>query len=151
MSIFVAFKLFVTCPEQLQVPKVEHLCDTIAPYMRRPYVRHYVDEGQTENLTPPFLFSPTSMPSHICLYRNCTCLEGLDEMVWPLVTPTQIRVLALPDISDNQQFQSTLVPFLQHRCPKLQSLKIKNLGTTPLDLLGSALGRDTFPDLRHWN
>ncbi|KAF8941718.1 hypothetical protein BGZ47_007261 [Haplosporangium gracile] len=104
MSIFVVFRLFVTCPEQIQVLKVEHLCETIAPYMRRSYVRHYADKSQTKNLIPPFLFSPTNLPSHICLYQNCTCLEGLNELILPLVTSTKIRVLALPDISDNEQF-----------------------------------------------
>lgn len=149
MSVFVAWRLFVTCPEQLQVLKVEHLCETIAPYTKRTYAHHIVDKGQTENLTPPFLFSPTNLPGHNCLFLNCICLEGLDEMVWPLVTPTQIRVLALPNISDNERFRPILVPFLQRRCPKLQTLKLRNLGTTSLDLLRPVLSRDAFLDLRH--
>lgn len=66
MSIFVMWRLFVTCPVQLQVLKVEHLSEAIAPYTKWTYVRHFVDEGQTENLTPPFLFSPTNLPGHTC-------------------------------------------------------------------------------------
>ncbi|KAF9927907.1 hypothetical protein FBU30_002794, partial [Linnemannia zychae] len=58
-----------------------------------------------------------------------------------------IHELSLPYIANSERTRPVLMPFLRGRCPKLQSLKIKHLGSLPLDLLRSSLNVDLFPEL----
>ncbi|KAF9910661.1 hypothetical protein EC991_005967 [Linnemannia zychae] len=150
LMVVTIFRIFATVPPQLQVLKVEHSVDTITPY--RPYrqpwsVNLYVVSAHAPP-SPPYLWSPTSLPLDICIRLNCACLKNLDA-IWAMATPTQIRVLSLPNITDNEQFRPILTPFLRYRCPKLQTLKVKALGSTSMECLRPSLAAGLFPDLRH--
>ncbi|KAG0200945.1 hypothetical protein BGX33_010669 [Mortierella sp. NVP41] len=127
------FLLFANCPDQVQVLRIEH---PVHPFNASVHIlASYIAER----------WNPSSLP--VEHDDSCRCKERMDE-IWTRVTPTQIRVLALPGIMDSEQERPALLPFLRRRCPKLQSLKIKYLGI-PLGLLASSLNRELFPDLRH--
>ncbi|KAF9105969.1 hypothetical protein BGX29_010841, partial [Mortierella sp. GBA35] len=127
------FLLFANCPDQVQVLRIEH---PVHPFNASVHIlAFYIAER----------WNPSSLP--VEHDDSCRCKERMDE-IWTRVTPTQIRVLALPGIMDSEQERPALLPFLRRRCPKLQSLKIKYIGI-PLGLLASSLNRELFPDLRH--
>ncbi|KAG0279082.1 hypothetical protein BGZ95_002313 [Linnemannia exigua] len=151
LTVYTVFRIFATVPEQLQVLKVEHPVYTIAPYApyRQPWgLGRFVTSVDHTPYGPPFLWTEKSLPLNLCIRLNCACLEDLD-CIWPMAIPTQIRVLSLPEITDNERFRPILTPFLRYRCPKLQTLKLKSLGSTSMELLRPSLGADLFPDLRH--
>ncbi|KAF9131790.1 hypothetical protein BGW39_001325 [Mortierella sp. 14UC] len=129
---------------------VEHPVRTMTPYMpyRQPWsVNRYV-HGAHSQPSPPFLWSSTSLPLDVCIRENCACVERLDA-IWAKATPTQTCVLSLPEITDNERFRPILTPSLRYRCPKLQTIKIKALISTSMELLRPSLAAELLPDLRH--
>ncbi|KAF9105970.1 hypothetical protein BGX29_010842 [Mortierella sp. GBA35] len=126
------FLLLVNCPGQVQVLKIEHPVDHT--YSLRSHVQNWRLPARWRSSLPPEE------------WNYCNCKARLEE-IWSQVTPTRIRVLALPEIMDSEQERPVLLPFLRRRCPKLQFLKFKYLGITSLEHLASTLNRERFPDL----
>ncbi|KAG0380382.1 hypothetical protein BGX24_008727, partial [Mortierella sp. AD032] len=143
LSVSTLFKLLVNCPAQTEVLMVEHIIQPMTPYSWN-HLRQW-DLG-------PTLWGLTTipLPENACNWNalTCNCRIHLSE-IWSQTLPTRIRILALPSISNTEQARPILIPFLKYRCPRLESLKIKTLGTLPLATLGSTLNADAFPDLRH--
>ncbi|KAG0272050.1 hypothetical protein BGZ95_000084 [Linnemannia exigua] len=143
LSVSTLFKLLVNCPAQLEVLKVEHTIQSIIPSTWN-HLRQW-DLG-------PALWGATSTPlsENACNWNEltCNCRVHLNE-IWSQTLPTQIRVFALPSISNTELVRPILIPFLKYRCPRLASLKIKTLGSLPLAKLQSTLNADAFPDLQH--
>ncbi|KAG0381124.1 hypothetical protein BGX24_009953 [Mortierella sp. AD032] len=151
LMFYTVLRIFATVPKQLQVLKVEHPIYTITPYTpyRQPWGwSRFVTNVDHTPYGPPFLWTEKSLPQDLCMMLNCACLQDLDCM-WIKAIPTQIRILSLPDITDNERFRPILMPFLRYRCPKLQTLKLKSLGSTSMELLRPSLAAGLFPDLRH--